>query len=52
MKRGVNAVITDDQDRVLVMKRSLDEEFSPGLWDLPGGEADDKEKPKKKAALK
>ncbi len=43
MKRGVSAIITDDQNRVLVMKRSLKEDFSPGLWDLPGGEAKDSE---------
>jgi len=43
MKRGVNAIITDDQNKVLVMKRSLNEEFFPGFWDLPGGGVENEE---------
>lgn len=39
IKRGVNAIIADDQSRILILKRSPNAEFSPNLWDLPGGKA-------------
>lgn len=37
MKKGVNVVITNKKDEVLVLKRSSNVEFSPNLWDFPGG---------------
>ena len=43
MKKGVNVIITDNQDRILVIKRNSNVEFSPNLWDLPGGKVEDNE---------
>lgn len=43
MKKGINTIITDSQDRVLVIKRKSNVEFSPNLWDLPGGKVEKNE---------
>lgn len=43
MKKGVNVIITDNQDRMLVLKRGTSVEFSPNLWDLPGGKVEENE---------
>ncbi len=43
MKKGVNVVIIDNQDRILILKRSANVEFSPDLWDLPGGRVEEGE---------
>ncbi|MBZ9569398.1 NUDIX hydrolase [Patescibacteria group bacterium] len=37
MKKGVNIVITDNRNRVLILKRSSRSKVSPNLWNLPGG---------------
>jgi 8-oxo-dGTP diphosphatase len=37
MKKGVNIIIQNKEKGVLVLKRSPDSDFSPNLWDLPGG---------------
>lgn len=42
MKRGVNVVIMDNR-MILIMKRGSNTQFSPGLWDFPGGKVHDKE---------
>jgi 8-oxo-dGTP diphosphatase len=34
---GVRAVVTDERDRVLLLKRPAKEEFHPNTWNLPGG---------------
>jgi len=43
MKRGVNIVIADNQSKILILKRGSNVEFSPDLWDLPGGRVEDNE---------
>ncbi len=43
MRKGVNIIITDDQNRILALKRKPDVEFSPNLWDLPGGKVENDE---------
>jgi len=43
MEKGVNVIITDDKNRVLVLKRNLGVKDSPGLWDLPGGRIEENE---------
>lgn len=43
MKRGVNIIIVDNQNRILILKRSPNVEFSPNSWDLPGGKVEDNE---------
>jgi len=43
MKQGVNVVIADGADRVLILKRSLAESFCPNFWDLPGGKVENGE---------
>ncbi len=43
MKNGVNVIITDNRERILVIKRNNNVEFSPNLWDLPGGKVEDNE---------
>ena len=43
MKKGVNVVITDNQNRILILKRDSNVEFSPSLWDLPGGKVENNE---------
>jgi len=37
MGKGVNIIITDDKNRVLVLKRIPKSKLSPSLWNLPGG---------------
>ena len=44
MERGINIVIRDDKDRVLVLKRSPEAKISPSLWNLPGGSVERREK--------
>lgn len=41
---GVNALIKKGK-QVLVLKRSLDKKYWPGLWNLPGGSLEFGEKP-------
>lgn len=40
---GVNALITKN-GKILILKRSLDKKYWPGLWNLPGGELEFGEK--------
>ena len=37
MRKGVNIIILDNKNRVLVLKRSIKVKISPNLWNLPGG---------------
>src|SRR3990167_4523495 len=32
-----NAIILDEQGRILLTERSIDDDFFPGYWELPGG---------------
>ena len=41
----VQKAIIKKQNKYLVLLRSLDDEFFPGYWDLPGGLLESKEKP-------
>ena len=50
MERGINIVIRDDKDRVLVLKRSPEAKISPSLWNLPGGSVERREKLNKAVA--
>lgn len=43
MKKGVNVIITDNKDRVLVLKRSSRTKTSPNLWNFPGGNVESNE---------
>lgn len=43
MRQGVNVVIADNQNRILVIKRGSSVKFSPNIWDLPGGKVEDNE---------
>ena len=43
MRKGVNVIIEDKQGRILILKRSPDDKSCPGLWDLPGGGAENNE---------
>jgi len=44
MHQGVNAVIIDDENRVLILKRSnKDTKFYPGFWNFPGGSVEQNE---------
>ncbi|WP_368733209.1 NUDIX hydrolase [Streptomyces alkaliphilus] len=36
----VGAVVTDDEGRVLLLRRRADEDHLPGLWELPSGRVD------------
>lgn len=36
----VKGVVTDEQGRALLLKRTADTAVDPGLWDLPGGKLD------------
>ena len=40
---AVKAIIRDEAGRVLMLRRSDTSKVWPGLWDLPGGKADDGE---------
>ncbi len=37
---SVKAVIHDEEDRILLLKRSMSSKGNPGKWDLPGGKID------------
>ena len=37
---SVKALVCDEQGRCLLIRRSADSYFWPGLWDLPGGKVD------------
>ncbi|MDD5145741.1 MAG: NUDIX domain-containing protein [Candidatus Pacebacteria bacterium] len=43
MKKGVNAVIINNQNRVLVLKRSPQAGSFPNLWNFPGGKVENNE---------
>ena len=43
MKQGVNIIITNNQGKVLILKRSLAEKYCPNFWDLPGGKVENGE---------
>lgn len=43
MEKGVNVVITNNQSKILILKRSSHDKSSPNLWDLPGGRVRDNE---------
>lgn len=36
----VNCVIINDQNKILVAQRSLEEEHEPGKWSIPGGKVE------------
>ena len=36
-KINVSTIIFDNKERILIQKRSMDEEVFPGLWGIPGG---------------
>lgn len=36
-KVSVSAVIFNDKNEILLVKRSLDDDFLPGIWEMPGG---------------
>ncbi|NYB25977.1 MAG: NUDIX domain-containing protein [Methanobacteriaceae archaeon] len=37
---AVRAIIIDDDDKILILKRSMDSKTNPGKWELPGGKVD------------
>lgn len=37
---AVRALITDENGKVLILKRSADSKTNPGRWELPGGKVD------------
>ena len=37
---AVRALITDEDDKILILKRSVDSKTNPGKWELPGGKVD------------
>lgn len=37
---AVRALITDDDSKILILKRSVDSKTNPGKWELPGGKVD------------
>ena len=43
MKKGVNVIITNEKNEVLILKRALNSNLSSSLWNLPGGKVDKKE---------
>jgi mutator protein MutT len=40
-----NTVIINRQGEILLMRRSANDEFMPGSWDLPGGTVEEREHP-------
>lgn len=36
-KINVSAIISNSEGKILIQKRSLDEDVFPGLWGIPGG---------------
>jgi|TARA_Y100001973_G_C5193828_1_gene332811 ADP-ribose pyrophosphatase YjhB (NUDIX family) len=45
-------ICVKEKDKILVIKRSKDEETKQGHWDLPGGHVDDEDKSIEKGALR
>ena len=45
-------ICVKEKDKILVIKRSKDENFKQGHWDLPGGHVDDEDKSIEKGALR
>lgn len=41
----VNVVVINRQKEILLLRRSANDEFMPGAWDLPGGTVEYKEHP-------
>jgi 8-oxo-dGTP diphosphatase len=39
------AVLLNDRNEILLMRRALDDDFAPGLWGLPGGHIHPNESP-------
>jgi 8-oxo-dGTP diphosphatase len=39
-KLSVKVVVLDEQDRILLLKRSMNSKGNPGKWDFPGGKVD------------
>lgn len=37
---AVRALITDDNGKILILKRSVESKTNPGKWELPGGKVD------------
>lgn len=37
---AVRALITDEDGKILILKRSADSKTNPGKWELPGGKVD------------
>ena len=37
---AVRALITDEEGKILILKRSVDSKTNPGRWELPGGKVD------------
>ncbi len=37
---AVRALLTDDDGKILILKRSVDSKTNPGKWELPGGKVD------------
>jgi len=40
MEQAVRIIITNDQGKILILKRNLNDIHYPGLWDVPGGGVD------------
>jgi 8-oxo-dGTP pyrophosphatase MutT (NUDIX family) len=45
-------IVVNDESKILVIKRSKDEDSKQGHWDLPGGHVDDEDKSIEKGALR
>ena len=37
---SVRVLITDEDNKILILKRSTDSKTNPGKWELPGGKVD------------
>ena len=48
-KTLTSIICVNEDDKVLVIKRSPDEDSKQGYWDLPGGHVDDEDKSIEKA---
>ena len=44
---AVKAFIVNDSNELLLVKRSNDDDYKPGVWELPGGKVDIAEDPNK-----
>jgi len=40
---SVRVLLKDEDDKILILKRSTDSKTNPGKWELPGGKVDQKE---------